>query len=646
MKYRKEIDGLRAIAVLPVILFHAGFTTFSGGFVGVDIFFVISGYLITTIIVDEMDKGSFSLLNFYERRARRILPALFFVMLCTLLFAWFLLPPDDMRSFAKSLVAVPLFISNLLFYRESGYFDTLTDLKPLLHTWSLAVEEQYYLLFPLFLIVAWKFGKRSIIAILIIVSTISIVLAQWASSTHPNFAFYMLPTRGFELLIGAIISLFLNYKPRIISVSQSLSLLGIALVTYSIFAFDRHTPFPSFYTLIPTIGTGLILIFANQNNIAGKLLGHKLLVRIGLISYSAYLWHQPIFSLSKQVIPIEASTYLVLFLVGMSLALGYFNWKYLEKPFRNKNKVGLKKLIVIVAIFSIIFFIFGIKGYLSNGYPNRQGMEIYKDFDNDIEKIGYKKCTSSELTDGEKINYCYEASNGPVNAVIIGDSHAADKFYGIEKNITEHNWALIGNSSCPPVMKIDVEGDQKNCRIKFEKIFNHIINNNEIQTVVLSYFGNYPLTTAYAADHIANKVGPDSVKISSTKSTTNDRSEIFYFGLSETVRTLLASNKKVYLLVDVPELPYFPINCVKGFSNCSVTKSEALMRQEQHRAIVARLEKTFPKLIVYDPINLFCDDSQCTYKNGKNILYKDSHHLTFIGSDLYGKRLKEVISNQ
>ena len=177
MKYRKEIDGLRALAVLPVILFHAGFTTFSGGFVGVDIFFVISGYLITTIIVDEMDKGSFSLLNFYERRARRILPALFFVMLCTLLFAWFLLPPDDMRSFAKSLVAVPLFISNLLFYRESGYFDTLTDLKPLLHTWSLAVEEQYYLLFPLFLIVAWKFGKRSIIAILIIVSTISIVLA-------------------------------------------------------------------------------------------------------------------------------------------------------------------------------------------------------------------------------------------------------------------------------------------------------------------------------------------------------------------------------------------------------------------------------------------------------------------------------------
>jgi peptidoglycan/LPS O-acetylase OafA/YrhL len=162
MKYRKEIDGLRALAVLPVILFHAGFTTFSGGFVGVDIFFVISGYLITTIIVDEMDKGSFSLLNFYERRARRILPALFFVMLCTLPFAWFWMLPQDLKSFSQSLVAVPLFASNVLFWLTSGYFDTASELKPLLHSWSLAVEEQYYVFFPLFLMLAWKVGKSKI----------------------------------------------------------------------------------------------------------------------------------------------------------------------------------------------------------------------------------------------------------------------------------------------------------------------------------------------------------------------------------------------------------------------------------------------------------------------------------------------------
>ena len=191
MKYRKEIDGLRALAVLPVILFHAGFKTFSGGFVGVDIFFVISGYLITTIIVDEVEKGSFSLRNFYERRARRILPALFFVMLCTLPLAWFFMLPQDLKSYSQSLVAVPLFLSNVLFWLTSGYFDRVSELKPLLHTWSLAVEEQYYVLFPLFLMLVWKLGKRWIITLLLLVAIFSVLVAQWGSTKHPFINFYL-----------------------------------------------------------------------------------------------------------------------------------------------------------------------------------------------------------------------------------------------------------------------------------------------------------------------------------------------------------------------------------------------------------------------------------------------------------------------
>lgn len=226
MKYRKEIDGLRALAVLPVILFHAGFTTFSGGYVGVDIFFVISGYLITTIIVDEMDKGSFSLLNFYERRARRILPALFFVMLCTLPFAWFWMLPQDLKIFSQSLVAVPIFGSNVLFWLTGGYFDTASELKPLLHTWSLAVEEQYYVLFPVFLMLAWKLGKKWIISLLALVAIVSVIAAQWGSATHPSFTLYLLPTRAFEILIGALISLYINHKQSIILVSQSVSQSG------------------------------------------------------------------------------------------------------------------------------------------------------------------------------------------------------------------------------------------------------------------------------------------------------------------------------------------------------------------------------------------------------------------------------------
>ncbi len=178
MNYRREIDGLRALAVLSVILFHAGFETFSGGFVGVDVFFVISGYLVTTIILAELEQGSFSILNFYERRARRILPALFLVMLVCVPFAWFWLLPSDMKDFSQSLVAVSVFASNILFWRESGYFDTAAELKPLLHTWSLAVEEQYYVLFPLFLMLFWRLGKRSILVMLGLVFVASLDVAE------------------------------------------------------------------------------------------------------------------------------------------------------------------------------------------------------------------------------------------------------------------------------------------------------------------------------------------------------------------------------------------------------------------------------------------------------------------------------------
>ncbi|MGL4603794.1 MAG: acyltransferase family protein [Iodobacter sp.] len=214
MKYRREIDGLRALAVLPVILFHAGFETFSGGFVGVDIFFVISGYLITTIILSELEQDKFSIVNFYERRARRILPVLFLVMLVCIPFAWLYLLPGDMKDFSQSLVAVSVSASNILFWRESGYFDTAAELKPLLHTWSLAVEEQYYFLFPLFLMLFWKLGKRWIVVTLGLLFVISLTVAQWAAYAKPTAAFFLLPTRGWELLIGAFAAFYLAHANR------------------------------------------------------------------------------------------------------------------------------------------------------------------------------------------------------------------------------------------------------------------------------------------------------------------------------------------------------------------------------------------------------------------------------------------------
>ena len=209
MEYRREIDGLRALAVVPVMLFHAGFQTFSGGFVGVDVFFVISGYLITSIILAEKQAGVFSILNFYERRARRILPALFFMMFVCLPFAWLWLLPEDMKSFSQSLVAVSGFASNILFFWTTNYFSTAAEFKPLLHTWSLAVEEHYYLLFPLFLILGWRWGKRWMIAVLAVIAIFNFGAAQWGSSKYPVFAFFLLPTRAWEILIGAFAAFYL-----------------------------------------------------------------------------------------------------------------------------------------------------------------------------------------------------------------------------------------------------------------------------------------------------------------------------------------------------------------------------------------------------------------------------------------------------
>ena len=267
MKYRAEIDGLRALAVLPVILFHAGFEWFSGGFVGVDIFFVISGYLITTIIITEMAEDRFSIINFYKRRARRILPALFFVMAVCLPFAWLLLVPNELKDFGQSIVSVSIFSSNILFWIEAGYFDAASELKPLLHTWSLAVEEQYYLLFPIFLILTWRLGVKWIIFLLSIVFFISLGLAEWASNqiTQPKIisaAYFLLPTRGWELLVGVFVAFYLKSNTFFNSkmFNQMMSLIGIIMISYSVIAFDKNTPFPSLYTLVPVIGTALLIL--------------------------------------------------------------------------------------------------------------------------------------------------------------------------------------------------------------------------------------------------------------------------------------------------------------------------------------------------------------------------------------------------
>lgn len=433
MRYRAEIDGLRAVAVIPVILFHAGFSLFSGGFVGVDVFFVISGYLITTIIIDELEQGKFTIVNFYERRARRILPALFVVLFACLPFAWLWLLPQDMKSFSQSLVAVLVFASNILFWRTSNYFETATELKPLLHTWSLAVEEQYYVFFPIFLMLTWRFGKRWGLSSIAALAVISLAASQWGSVVNPVATFYLLPTRGWELLVGALVAFYFskNNKQELGSgVQQVGSIIGLALLALAIFVFDKNTPFPSTYTLIPTIGTALIIICGTERTLVGKLLGSKVFVGIGLISYSAYLWHQPLFAFTKHRVLGEPSGLLLGALAVAAIVLAYFSWKYVETPFRNKQRFSRKRIFLYGAVGTLFFGSFGLFGHLSKGYPSR--MPALDIAEIEVPKIDNGWCFYSidsidSLVYGEKGLECWLGDkSSKKKAILFGDSYAGN----------------------------------------------------------------------------------------------------------------------------------------------------------------------------------------------------------------------------
>ena len=423
MNYRAEIDGLRGLAVLPVILFHAGFDWIGGGFVGVDIFFVISGYLITTIIISEIAEGKFNILNFYERRARRIIPALFFVMFACLPFAWLWLIPSDLKNFGQSLFAISTFSSNILFWIEGGYFDTSAELKPLLHTWSLAVEEQYYILFPIFLMLTWRLGIKWILILLSIVFLISLGIAQWGAYNSPSAAFFLLPTRGWEILVGAFAAFYLKYNNHSKSptVNQALSLLGLVMIFYSIIFFDKTTPFPSLYTLIPTIGTGLLILYAVPKTYVYKLLSLKFIAGIGLISYSAYLWHQPLLAFARHRVLGEISDLALIILCAFSLVMAWFSWRFIEMPFRSKTKINRRSIFKFTLTFTLFFSISGLWINYNNGalesYPKEQ-QKVLESFINPSKYVSERHKLIRLLE--------FSKSNNKKDILIIGDSHSED----------------------------------------------------------------------------------------------------------------------------------------------------------------------------------------------------------------------------
>jgi peptidoglycan/LPS O-acetylase OafA/YrhL len=376
MKYRAEIDGLRAIAVISVILFHAGFNLLSGGYVGVDIFFVISGYLITTIILDDIEKGKFSLSNFYERRARRILPALFCVVLASTVAAYLLLLPSQLIAFGKSVVSIPVFLSNLLFWSERGYFGEATELKPLVHTWSLSVEEQFYIVFPPLLFLTYKYIKTKLVAVLVIACAASLALSWYVTKVHFETAFYLPFTRAWELLVGALVVMAeRRFSTQCVTYGRNASLLGAGLIGYSAVFYTADTVFPGVAAVLPVVGTALILLSSSSSDLIHRLLAQRPLVYVGLASYSLYLWHQPIFAFMRQM---ELQKNWMPAGIALTAAISAISYIFIEKPFRDRTKFTKRKIFILYGLGSASLVALGAFFVLNHGFINRFSPEDAK----------------------------------------------------------------------------------------------------------------------------------------------------------------------------------------------------------------------------------------------------------------------------
>jgi peptidoglycan/LPS O-acetylase OafA/YrhL len=436
MKYRAEIDGLRALAVVPVILFHAGFELFSGGFVGVDVFFVISGYLITSILIEDIENQRFSLVSFYERRVRRILPALFCVMLVCIPFAWMWMLPSQMKDFSQSLVAVSLFASNVLFWRKSGYFDAAGEEKPLLHTWSLAVEEQYYVLFPIFLFLAWRYGKERVFWMIVVMASISLLLSEWGWRNNATANFYLAPTRAWELFAGSIAAFIVQKNG--VRRNNYLALLGLVAIIFSIFYYDETIPFPSVYALVPVLGVVLLVLYADKETLAARLLSTKAFVGIGLISYSAYLWHYPLLAYLR-LIQFEDSLSLasILLFLSTTFLLSIFTWWYVEKPFRMRKLNRIRIILLLIPF--LIFNVFHLVSLSSDGFSTRL-TEVELNFNKFLSND-----TTQEFLEASFKNEFQDVSKTKI--LIIGDSFASDVFAGFQtklnNNIDAYEFAFV-----------------------------------------------------------------------------------------------------------------------------------------------------------------------------------------------------------
>lgn len=668
--HRPEIDGLRAIAVLAVIFFHAKFKGFSGGFIGVDIFFVISGYLITSILLADLLAGRFSLLTFYERRARRILPALFLMMLICLPFAWFYLDAPDFRSFSKSLIAVPTFSSNILFWKETGYFDTTSELKPLLHTWTLALEEQYYLLFPLFLMASWKLGLKRIALLLGAITLAALLMAQQGAVSDSAAVFYLLPTRAWELLLGSFIAFYFTWRPRqlvvtdrkILWANQIISAVGMLLIGYALFTFDENTAYPGFNALFPTLGAVLIIVFANRRTLVGQVLSRRSFVSVGLISYSAYLWHQPVFAFARNISIAEPSGLTMLLLSLLSLALAYLSWRFVERPFRTNSTFSRVQVWQLSASASALFIGIGIAGFLSNGFETRfsPDVAISSSF---TEPTLRNRCDTHYDGKGWDIDFCLfgdPLKSSQPDIAVFGDSHAEALLPAFDSagKIIGQSVAEIGLGGCPPLLGVDVARGSYEpgvCENLASREFEYVKQHHIKKVFLVSRWTLY----TDGDDNRERKIGNFLVADGHQDKTRETSRTVFKTGLATTIAAYKTIGAQVYIVAQVPQQRVTPKNVYYRLSSnpsLSLMQKLDLVRtvsvpKKQNDDLQRFTRQTFDadstlyhvNLIVLDDV--FCQKEVCLLGDIDSY-YKDYNHLNQKGASLLTGKIAELLSGK
>jgi peptidoglycan/LPS O-acetylase OafA/YrhL len=648
--YRPDVDGLRAVAIIPVVLFHLGLALFSGGFVGVDVFFVISGYLITSLIHSEMLAGRFSVLRFYERRVRRIFPAFFLVMAACIGIAATLLLPPDLRAFSMSLAATTLFSANLFFWRTAGYFDGAAEGKPFLHAWSLSVEEQFYIAFPLILLLTVRFARSRTKLVLAVLAVISFAASAVAVHAAPKAAFYLPQFRAWQLLLGALLAVGAVPRPSSRTAREVASAVGLGLIGYAVVTLSEHTPFPGVNALYPSVGAALIIYSGTGGaSSVNRVLSLRPVVFVGLISYSLYLWHWPLIVFSRYFLVRDLSSLEMATVVTLSVTLAALSWRFIEAPFRGKGGIlSRPQLFGASAVTMLAFVTVGLLGYIRHGFPSRFSPEVVQLAAPADEPIPFhnQQCFGIAPARVARGELCRLGSGPEPSFLLWGDSHALALAPAVEQiaRSAGRSGLLAASAACPPLIGVERFDQEtaRSCRQVNAAVTELLERRPEIRTVVLA--GRWALNaegTRYGTEGgAAAALSPEGI---------GDNHQVFRAGLERTLRFLSDQGKEVVFLTQVPEVGW-AVPSVLARSRIfdrrvSVTGPSKEEYQRRQSSVVHALDDLAGRFRfrVVDCAAPFCVGPTCQVVKDGRPLYRDEHHPSVFGSHVVAAGLHGIL---